>query len=313
MIALQVAFALFLDFIFKEPKRFHPLVGFGNLALKIESVLNQGSHLRLKGFLAVLIVQLPWLILAVLLEHYLSSWFLIVLSSCVLYLAIGWQSLILHAKPIQASLEDKDLNQARYALSMIVSRDTSLLSEKDISKAATESVLENGADAIFAAIFWFVLLGIPGVVLYRLSNTLDAMWGYKNERFLVFGWFAARLDDVLNFVPARLTALSYSVCGDFKTSIRCLRQQGFNWKSPNAGPVMSAGAGAINTSLGGEAVYHGQSQLRPLLGPEETVLTQACSASIAAAVELVNRSLMLWLLMITVFSILLMLFRFFCV
>jgi adenosylcobinamide-phosphate synthase len=213
--------------------------------------------------------------------------------------AIGWQSLLQHAMNIARPLLKNNMVEARQAVSMIVSRDAQSLDEEGIAKAATESVLENGADAIFSAVFWFLVAGIPGVVLYRLSNTLDAMWGYKNSQFLHFGWWAARTDDVLNFIPARLTALSYALVGHTKIALKCWRLQGMNWKSPNAGPVMAAGAGALNVTLGGAAQYHSQLQFRPGLGPDESQSQAVDASSIVKACGLVNRALILWLCVIT--------------
>lgn len=129
-----------------------------------------------------------------------------------------------------------------------------------------ENTLENGSDAIFAPIFWFILLGPTDALFYRLSNTLDAMLGYKNPRFYHFGYCAARLDDILNWMPARLTVLSYVLLGDSRKAWRCYRQQGSLCASPNAGPVMSAGAGCLDIQLGGPAIYHGQMQIKPKLG-----------------------------------------------
>ncbi len=312
-----VFFALVLDFYFAELQRFHPLVMFGNWAITIEkrmnlkplkptvdSSINRLSALikRSYGLIAWSLAVLPLCYLSYLLERYLLSnafenqalyW---LFSVFMLYLCIGWQSLISHAKAIINPLKKSDMQGARHATSMIVSRETGKLTENQIGIAATESVLENGADAIFSAIFWFLLLGVPGVVLYRLANTLDAMWGYKNERYYYFGWAAARIDDLLNFIPARLTALSYLLLGNSDAAWQCWCKQGINWKSPNAGPVMAAGAGALNVRLGGGSVYHGVYQERPLLG-----LIQAGSAdrfAIQAACYLVDRVLLLWVVVL---------------
>jgi len=302
-ILLCVLLAFFLDFILGEPKRFHPLIGFGNLALAIEKQLNNGSLSkwggRMSGVVAWWLVVIPLCLMFYILDDYLKSYTeaYMVVAAVILYVAIGWQSLLQHAMNIARPLQKNDMNGARAAVSMIVSRDAQNLDEAGIAKAATESVLENGADAIFSAVFWFVVAGIPGVVLYRLSNTLDAMWGYKNTRFLHFGWCAARMDDVLNFIPARLTALSYALVGHTKIALQCWRLQGMNWKSPNAGPVMAAGAGALNVSLGGAAQYHSQLQYRPGLGPEKSH-EPVTAGSIVKACGLVNRALVLWLIVL---------------
>lgn len=308
--------ALLLDKLFGEPKRYHPLVGFGRWANFIEKRLNRSGEASASGYLfgvvAWSISVLPVVGLAVLLDKWLQTNALghCLVSALVLYLAIGWQSLLQHALAVAEPLIAGDLSAARRAVGMIVSRDPEQLDDTGVAKAATESVLENGADAIFSAIFWCLLAGVfgygvAGVVLYRLANTLDAMWGYRNERFLRFGWAAARIDDVLNFIPARLTALSYTLVGNTRVAWQCWRQQGYSWKSPNAGPVMASGAGALNVSLGGEARYHQQLQLRPTLGPDAHTGRAPSGATIVAACQLVNRALGLWLLVVAVMALVL--------
>lgn len=299
-VLLSSLLGLLLDWRLGETKRLHPLVGFGNLAYWLEAKLNPSNAsglAKLLGVLAWTLAVMPIVLVAMLLDNWLASnyWLHLLVGACVLYVAIGWQSLIEHAQNIYQPLKQGDIEQAREAVSFIVSRDTANLNESQIATAATESVLENGADAIFAALFWFLVAGIPGVVLYRLSNTLDAMWGYKNPRFMAFGWCAARIDDLLNLVPARLTALSYTLCGNTSVAWRSWRKQAGTWKSPNAGPVMAAGAGALNVSLGGAAPYHGAMQARPDLG--EGPAPQA--DTIHAACRLVNKCVMLWLLVIS--------------
>ncbi|MGB2972201.1 MAG: adenosylcobinamide-phosphate synthase CbiB, partial [Candidatus Competibacter sp.] len=210
----------------------------------------------------------------------------------LLYLALGARSLAEHAEAVAAALQAGDLPLARERVGKIVSRDVDGLDEEQISRATVESVLENGCDAVFGALFWFVLAWGSGVVLYRLANTLDAMWGYKTPRYRDFGWAAARLDDLLNWVPARLTALSYVAVGA-KPALawRCWREQAPRWKSPNAGPVMAAGAGALGLALGGQARYHGEWSARPALG--EGLAPRA--GDIGRAVALLRRALLLWL------------------
>ena len=293
--------ALLLDQWLGEPGRWHPLVGFGRLAGGIEARLNRpgGTIIRQKavGLLAWLVGCLPVVLLLVQIEPGLMdvsprlAW---LYQVAIVYLAIGRKSLHEHAQAILAPLQQGDMAQAREKVGLIVSRDTAELDAEAIARATTESVLENGNDAVFAAVFWFVVAGLPGVVLYRLANTLDAMWGYKNERFFAFGWAAARLDDLLNYLPARLTALSYAVAGQTRQALSCWRVQAGQWKSPNAGPVMAAGAGAINVCLGGAAVYHQQAQQRPLLGAGQV----ADAGSIVRALSLLDKALFYWLLVI---------------
>lgn len=283
--------AVILDRWLAEPARYHPLVGFGWLADQVEKRVYgiAPAKRRLRGVAAVAILLLPALALAVLIENtpYLGSF----MSVAGLYLALGGQSLTEHAAVVRQALLAGEHKAAQQAIACLVSRDTQALDERQIAAATAESVLENGCDAVFGALFWFSVAGLPGVVIYRLANTLDAMWGYRNARYRDFGWAAARLDDVLNFIPARLTALSYALCGHTPTALRAWREQGSGWKSPNAGPVMAAGAGALQIELGGAASYHGNPTQRPLLG----IGRQAEVQDIARAIKLVQKALLLWL------------------
>ena len=290
--ALLIACALLLDRLLGEARRFHPLVGFGNLAAFIEQRLNNPAHSNMNqrayGVLAWLVAISPWLIITALLWQ--QSALRPLVGVAVLYFALGMQSLGEHAGRIQSALEADDLALARQRAGDIVSRDTAALQPEDVARAGVESVLENGNDAVFAAIFWFAVAGAPGALLYRLSNTLDAMWGYRTPRFLFFGWAAARIDDVLNYIPARLTALTYALLGHTRLALRCWQQQAAAWDSPNAGPVMASGAGSLNIRLGGAANYHGNKEVRPTLGTDGA--PQA--ADIARAMTLVRRGAWLW-------------------
>jgi adenosylcobinamide-phosphate synthase len=277
--------AVLLDRLLGEPSRFHPLVGFGNLATAIEKRLNRRSLSA--GIFAWALIVLPFVAFAWVLRPYAPF----AVDVVLLYFALGAQSLREHAEAIAKPLRDGHLEAARQRVGWIVSRDTSALDKTGIAKAGVESVLENGNDAIFGTLFWFALLGGPGALLFRLANTLDAMWGYRTERFNLFGRFAARFDDALNWLPARLTALTYALLGQTRNALACWKAQAPGWESPNAGPVMAAGAGSLGVLLGGAAIYHGREEIRPLLGAGPA----PAAADLDRAISLIRRSLWLWL------------------
>jgi len=292
---LVVFAAVALDLCLGELRRAHPLVAFGRFAQAIER--RRYRDRRNAGVLAWGLAVLPWTLLAALLQWAAwrwSAWCGAALTALALYAALGLRSLGDHATAVADALARDDLPAARAAVARIVSRDAAALDATQVASAATESVLENGSDAVFAALFWGLLLGAPGAVLYRLSNTLDAMWGYRTARYARFGWAAARIDDALNWLPARLTALTYALLGATGTALRCWRDQGRHWKSPNAGPVMAAGAGALRLRLGGAAPYHGQWQARPPLGEG----APADAAGIRRALWLVRAGVAWWLLLL---------------
>lgn len=288
-ITLTVLAALLLDAWLGEPRRFHPLIGFGRLANSVERHIYADS--RWYGSGAVLLLVAPLVLLTACMT--LISWHL-VMDILLLYLVIGWNSLSDHARQVKDALLADHLDTARQRVGYLVSRDTQQLDCIGITQGTIESVLENGNDALFGALFWFVLAGAPGAIAYRLINTLDAMWGYRTDRYNRFGWAAARLDDVLNLIPARLTALSYSLCGSARHAFICWQTQGTLWKSPNAGPVMAAGAGSLGLSLGGPACYHGRMESRPPLGIGRIPDIQDIDQSL----RLIRRSLILWLIVI---------------
>lgn len=295
-----VVAALLVDAVFGEPRRGHPLVAFGGVAMALERRLNKGGRGdRASGMLAVGLLVMPPLLVAGAVTVLATGWLEVVCSIAVLSIAIGRRSLREHARAVALPLMAGALTEARSAVARMVSRDSTRLDEAGVANAATESVLENGADAIFASLFWFVVAGMPGVVLHRLVNTLDAMWGYRDARFERFGWAAARLDDLLNWVPARLTATSYALCGHTSRALQCWRMQARSWESPNAGPVMAAGAGTLGLQLGGPAPYAAGWRQRPMLGQGR----RPTGADIPAAVRLVDRAVALWVVLLLVFVI----------
>ena len=295
-IALLMAAGVLLDVLLGEARRWHPLVGFGNWAIWLERRFNRGEHRFARGALAwLLAVTPPTALAAGLLWLTRATSLHFIVNAVLLYICLGLRSLREHNLPIAEALGKHDLPAARLLTARIVSRDTSRASENELAKASTESLLENGNDAVFGTLFWFAVAGAPGAVLFRAVNTLDAMWGYRNARYERFGCTAARLDDAFNYITARLTALSYLLLAPGLHAKRrawlCWRMQSPLWSSPNAGPVMASGAGALGIELGGAAIYDGEVEQRPPLGHG----TAATGADIVRAWRLVARTTALWL------------------
>lgn len=312
MIAVSLLFtlllALCLDILLAEPKRFHPLVGFGYLAKLLEKSLNQPAFSSLMqqvlgacSWLTLVIIPTFFIVLLLaFIEEYavffLQSrfgWNVTVtwlLEALVLYIAIGYTSLKQHALAVLHALQHDTLTVAQEKVGLIVSRDTAQLDEVGVRRSAIESVLENGSDAIFAPIFWLLIGGIPAVIIYRLANTLDAMWGYKTPQLIHFGKFSARMDDILNLIPSRLVGISYALLGNTKQAINCWKEQADDLESPNGGVVMTAGAGALNLRLGGTTYYHGKAKEKPVFGGK----LDPNSDDIFRAIRLIDRTLLLW-------------------
>jgi adenosylcobinamide-phosphate synthase len=283
---ILVPLALLLDRFLGEPSRFHPLVGFGTMANWIESRLNHAVDDKVlfrRGVVAWIIVVMPIAWIVYVIDHQIEGVWMGALCG---WLAIGWHSLVDHGRAVAQALANNELDNARLRTAYLVSRDTTELDGSALSRATIESLLENGSDAIIAPLFWLMMLGAPGVVMYRLSNTLDAMWGYRNERFEYFGKFTALVDDVLNYIPARMTAFLYMFSGNSQQAWRAWVTQGSRWYSPNAGVVMASGAGALTLKLGGNAVYFGIEKQRPVLGGEN----RPEPGDIYRALRLINRS-----------------------
>ncbi len=309
--ALLACLGVLLDRIAGEPRHAHPLVGFGRVASHLERRMNRtdveaagsnrfgGTWHRFCGCVAWAVMVLPPTALALWLIAHLPFALACALHVLLLWFALGARSLHDHLTPIAQALAAGDLTLARRLTARIVSRDTTDADAAALARAAVESALENGNDAIFGALFWFALAGGPGALAFRLINTLDAMWGYRTPRLLAFGWAAARIDDLANWLPARLTAATYALCGDSRCALHCWQTQAPSWDSPNAGPVMAAGAGSLGVRLGGAARYHGRIESRPVLGSGAA----PAATDIGRAQRLVRSALAVWLATLAVLGL----------
>jgi adenosylcobinamide-phosphate synthase len=257
-----------LDTLAGDPRRGHPVAAFGGAAAALESRDYHDSRLRGAAHTAacVLAVAAP----AALIQRRTRTRPLLrfAATATTAWAVTGARSLRHEAERASVALSADDLPAAREVLPSLCGRDPSALDEKEIARAVIESVAENTSDAIVAPLLWGAVAGLPGLVAYRAINTLDAMIGHHSPRYERFGWAAARLDDVANWVPARVTGLLTVACVPRKASRtwRVLREYGANHPSPNAGRCEAAFAGALGIRLGGTNVYQGVPETRPELG-----------------------------------------------
>ena len=304
--SIVLILAFILDKLVGEVTKFHPLIGFGFFTNQLEAKFNHQSEAentialitKIKGMFCWLLLVLPLPLLYYFLRQ--DHCFFYLLDVFIVYFAIGFNSLVKHAMQISTPLQNNDLPTARHFCSYIVSRNTAQLNEQEISRATTESVLENGHDAVIASLVWYAIGGAPLVLIHRLANTLDAMWGYKNTRFIYFGWFAARIDDLLGWPSAKITSLLYAVQGRFFSSLKNGFKQGRQYKSLNGGWVMATGATVLNIKLGGIANYHGKQHKSVELGSGDPVSLSA----IAPSLQLVQRAAFIFIGCYTLFHLL---------
>jgi len=275
-LVLQIAFAFFLDILIGDPSWFpHPVKGIGRLIKLMEPLFYKPYfNLKVTGvFLALIVVGISWaggfFTLGFIKEK--SGWIGFFLESFLIFTCLSINDLAKHAKKVYQALRQGDINLARKRVGEMVGRDTENLSESEILRATVESVAENSVDGVISPLFYAFLGGAPLALAYKAINTLDSMVGYKSERYLYFGWFSAKLDDLANFLPARISALliplvAFLLMRKGKGSLRIILRDGKKSPSPNAGIPEAGFAGALGIRLGGANFYQGKRENRPFIG-----------------------------------------------
>jgi len=259
-----------LDRIFGDPARLpHPVVGFGKLIYTGDRLLNKGENLFLKGaLLSISLVTLTYISTYSLL--FLSGEFSIVISTIIVFFSLSGKTLADEVKAVYVATS-RSVEEGRLQVARIVGRDTSDLSEQQIRKAALETLAENLSDGVIAPLFWYLILGVPGMAAYKMVNTLDSMIGYKTKRYILFGRFAAKMDDVANYIPARLTALLMIIVAGDSKALAFVKKYGRCHTSPNSGYPESALAAILNCRFGGPNYYFGELVNKPYIGQSEKI------------------------------------------
>lgn len=254
--ASLLIFAILLDAIFGEPGWLwsrvpHPAVLMGRLIKALDERFNHGMRKRLNGFLCTVFLVVSGAIIGSVLSA-LGPLFSVLVAAVLL----AQRSLVEHVQAVATGLRET-LSEGRKHVALIVSRDTQQMDETQIARAAIESAAENLSDGFVAPAFWFLIAGLPGLIIYKLVNTADSMIGYKTPKYQDFGWAAARLDDLLNLIPARLTSALIAVVSGV-TDYRALRADAGLHRSPNAGWPEAAMSRALGVALSGPRRYHGE-------------------------------------------------------
>jgi adenosylcobinamide-phosphate synthase len=291
-----------LDLIFGDPARLpHPIVWFGKMISTYEHSLNKGNHRKLKGALMAIglilfVFAIAWMLRKVLgifalfvfdgthEQVYQIPVLLYLFDILAIFYCLAGTTLIREVRAVFLAL-DRSLEEGRQQVARIVGRDTSELSAQEVRTAALETLAENLSDGVIAPLFWFAILGTPGMLAYKMVNTLDSMIGYKTERYRDFGCWAAHIDDIANYIPARLTALLMIIAGVFVSPpklggvrgglnrLKFVRKYGRCHASPNSGYPEAALAGILNCRFGGPHFYFGQLFDKPYIGENDRVLT----------------------------------------
>ena len=284
-----------LDKLLGDPQHLpHPVVGFGKMISFAEHRLNRGTHRKAKGAvvaltLIIFVFVAIWLLRTLLTSH-LPVIVTLLLDTIIIFYCLAGTTLIREVRAVFLAL-DRSLDEGRRQVARIVGRDTSELSAQEVRTAALETLAENLSDGVIAPLFWLALLGTPGMLAYKMVNTLDSMIGYRTERYKDFGCWAARIDDVANYIPARLTALLMVVASGRISLLRFVRHYGRNHASPNSGYPEAALAGILDCRFGGPHRYFGQLFDKPYIGDNDRPLTTA-DMKIAIRINLFAETIM---------------------
>ena len=275
--AAAACIGFLIDFIVGDPQGlWHPVCGIGSLISRMEKKLRKNTadtpqNLLLAG--AALAVTIPCMTVVITAVLLLAAGFIHPYLRFVLMCVLdGWILAARSLKTVYQKLKEKDLNGARYAVSMIVGRDTERLTAEGVTRAAVETVAENASDGVIAPLLFLLFFGPVGGFFYKAVNTMDSMVGYKNEKYLYFGRAAAKLDDLVNYIPARLTGLAFAAAACLipgmsgKNAFKIWRRDRRNHKSPNSAQSESACAGALGVQLAGDAWYFGELYHKPTIG-----------------------------------------------
>lgn len=270
IIAIPLIAGYLLDLLLGDPRWLpHPIRLFGNIISKGEKLLNTGKYKLLKGALLTIILCLFVFSFFYTAQHWLLAFntpAYYIFTSIFVFYGLANMSLLQEGKEVFDTLNTQGLDAGRKRLSWIVGRQTSALNENQIRTAVFETLSENLSDGVIAPLFYYAIGGVPAMMVYKMINTLDSMIGYKSDRYFYFGKFAARLDDVANFIPARLTALLMVLVTFSKQGLVYIFRYGHQHASPNSGYPEAALAGILQCRFGGPNTYHGQVVVKPYIG-----------------------------------------------
>ena len=270
---LPLLLAWIMDLWLGDPMQLpHPVVGFGKLIAKGEHVWNKGKGRQWKGALMAIALVVGIYVVSACLLGLLPGVLHTFASALLIFYCLAGTTLIREVREVFRAV-DRSLEEGRMQVARIVGRDTSELSAQEVRTAALETLAENLSDGVIAPLFWYALLGVPGMLTYKMVNTLDSMIGYRNERYKDFGCFAARLDDVANYLPARLTALLMVLSSGRISLIKFVWKYGNQHASPNSGYPEAALAGILDCRFGGPHNYFGQEVWKPFIGEHERLFT----------------------------------------
>lgn len=276
---IQLTIGFILDMIIGDPENpFHPVRGIGNIASKLERIWRKllKNSLKMAGlivwiFTILIVFTITFGISE--LSRTINSYFGILIQGIILYFCISCKGLATEGYKVIKFLIKDDIEGARKQLSYIVGRDTAYLSKREIIEAVIETIAENMSDGVIAPLFYAGIFGAPAAMVYKAVNTMDSMFGYKNDKYFDFGYFPAKLDDVFNYIPARITGLlivfsSFILREDYRSSIKIYLRDRYNHTSPNSAHPEAAIAGALGLRLGGAHYYFGKLVEKPTIGDE---------------------------------------------